>query len=92
MPRIWLELKEVHTFIIVYDCEVGLECMVIRCLHLGDLEFIFNLFFLRGTQEAHGHPSSREKMSWLGIKLPTTLVGFGYLSIVIRQFWVIPDL
>ena len=52
MPRIWLELKEVHTFIIVYDCEVGLGSMEIRWLHLGDLEFKFMMCFFGNTKGA----------------------------------------
>lgn len=86
MPRIWLELKEVHTFIVVYDYEIGLGFMEIRWLHLGDLEFEFTMFFFFGTQKMHGHLanflSSREKISWSGIDLPTTTFGFGHLSTI----------
>ena len=52
MPRIWLELKEVHTFIVVYDYEIGLGFMEIRWLHLGDLEFEFTMFFFWNTKDA----------------------------------------
>ena len=36
-------------------------------------------------------PSSRRKISWLGIELPTTPFGFGHLSTNIQYFRVILD-